>query len=77
MQVAVPVPLPARPVLQACPEDPGVQGTVTNRGTVEVKVDDAIRLKRYISELEFCNKANVIILNGHIEKLENRLRAIQ
>jgi hypothetical protein len=66
--------LPERPALESCPEDPGVQGVVTEKRTIEMPVQDAIRLKQYINGLLVCEKVNRIILQGHIEKLENRLR---
>lgn len=71
-----PIPLPARPVLEQCPIDPGVQGVVTNRQTIEIPVQDAIKLKQYINGLISCEKINVLLLNGHIEKLENRIKAV-
>lgn len=74
--IPVNVVLPPRPVLEKCPEDPGVQGVVTEKRTVEIPVNDAIKLKAYIAGLIFCEKANVILLNSHIEKLENRIRAL-
>lgn len=72
----VPIPIPARPALEACPEDPGVQGVVKD-GHVHIDVQEAIKLRVYIEGLRNCSRINVIILHGHIEKLENRLRAIQ
>lgn len=80
MPYAVPahVALPSlpRPQLEKCPEDPNVQGVVTEKRTLEIPVSDAMKLKAYIAGLVFCEKANVLILNGHIEKLENRLKAV-
>lgn len=68
--------IPVRPDLEEGPTDPGVQGTVTERRTIEIPVQDAIKLKQYIQALIYNAKVNVIILQGHIEKLENRLKAL-
>lgn len=66
--------IPSRPVLETCPADPGVQGVVTEKRTVEMSVQDAIKLKLYIQGLLVCEKVNRILTDGHIDKLENRLR---
>lgn len=66
--------IPDRPALEKCPEDPGVQGVVTEKRTIEIPVQEAIKLKLYIQGLLVCEKVNRIITNAHIDKLENRLR---
>ncbi len=53
-----------------------MQGVVTQNRTVEIPVNDAIKLKQYIAGLIFCEKANVILLKAHIEKLENRIKSL-
>jgi hypothetical protein len=68
--------LPPRPRLEGLPDDPGVNGVVTERRTIELTISDAIILKRYIESLRYTNQINVIILEGHIEKLENRIKAL-
>lgn len=75
-QPGIVLPLPPRPALSACPEDPGVQGKVTDRGTVELTLPEALKLRRYIDALHICRAEHEIVLDGHIEKLENRLRAL-
>lgn len=73
--VQVPVPLPARPELRVCPENPHVEGEVRD-GKVILTFEDAVRQRRYTEDLEHCMLINKTILEGHIEKLENRLRAV-
>ena len=77
MQVPVAVEIPARPALEACPEKPDLTGKVTDHNTVEVTFDTALRIREYISALQACQRANEVKLSGHIEKLENRLRALR
>lgn len=43
---------------------------------IEISVSDAIKLKQYIAGLIYCEKANVILLKAHIDKLENRIKAL-
>lgn len=67
---AVQFAIPARPV--ACDMDVEINGVVNDRGNVELTMETAISLKVYIEDLEEC----VVVRDGHIEKLENRLEAL-
>lgn len=67
--------LPVRPALETCPDDPHVTGRMVG-GDVILSQADAEKLRAYLQGLRVCAAANVIILEGHIEKLENRLRAL-
>jgi hypothetical protein len=67
--------LPERPALQTCISEAGVEGRIVNNEVV-LSLDDARRLKDHISALAACGAINAILLEGHIEKLENRLRAL-
>ena len=63
--------LPPRPA--ACDlNGPELEGTVTNHGSVDVPIEVAVKLRGYLAELKVC----VVERDGHIEKLENRLKAL-
>jgi hypothetical protein len=74
------VPIPPRPALIVCPERPHPIGKVMElegMGKVVVlKVNDAYSLLMWVNENDACQQENVEIFNGHIEKLEARLKAI-
>lgn len=67
--------IPMRPELEQCMEKPEVSGTMVN-GKVQITVDDAVSLRLYMHEYARCQEENIAALNGHIEKLENRLKAV-
>jgi hypothetical protein len=67
--------LPVRPSLEPCPTDPGIHGR-RESGQVVLSLQDAQTLRKYIQALRICAFGNKAILEGHIEKLENRLRAL-
>ena len=72
------VEIPARPELADCPVKPPLVGQVSPDGKyVALDIQTALALKKYMAELETCSSSNVVILNGHIEKLENRLKALK
>ena len=79
--VSASVPLPARPALVECPVKPLMEGKIgqsDGHGDVVIlKKEIAILLQTYIREIELCLAINLVILDGHIEKLENRLKAVQ
>lgn len=72
--------LPARPTLVECPKSSGVEGTVRRSpgGLTEVvlTIEEAKRLREFLTSLQSCGATNEILLRGHIEKLENRLKAL-
>src|SRR2546427_5253831 len=68
------VDIPPRPELLVCEEMPATGATVQG-DTVVMPLEDAIKLRDAIGALKACGEENVFILNGHIEKLENRLKA--
>ena len=76
----VPVPLPASPVLIDCPVKPLIEGKIGqfdgHGDAVILTKENAIKLQTYLQELELCMVLNLVILEGHIDKLENRLKAI-
>lgn len=73
--VQVKMEIPPRPALAVCSENPHVEGKVAD-GTVVLSIEDAVKLRDWAQAYEICMKANAAILGGHIEKLENRLKAI-
>ena len=68
--------LPSRPVVVDCPDLPDVRGVVTDHQTVEIPLPAANTLREYIHALLACSQETRVILSGHIEKLENRLKAL-
>jgi len=76
----VPVPLPPRPDLAECPRVPKIQGHVVDvegKGNhLMMSLADAIALRDWIYEALACDASNMVELMGHIEKLENRIKAI-
>jgi len=71
----VAVMLPARPTLAVCPEKPAVGGEVRD-GKVVMELPDAVKLRDWINAYQICAESNEAALNGHVEKLENRLKAL-
>ena len=68
--------IPARPVLQVCPEVPTIEGTVTGN-VLTLTLPDAERLRDYIHSYRLCSETNSVLLKAHLDKLENRLKALQ
>ena len=76
--VAIPkvqIVIPDRPLLLECPEKPFVEGEVI-ADTVVLPFDQAEALKKWIDGTSICKDSNILMLKGHIEKLENRLKAV-
>ena len=69
------VDIPTRPVLVACPAKPVIEGDIIN-GKVVMSMEDAKALSDWTRQIVQCQQDHEIILNGHIEKLENRLKAL-
>lgn len=67
--------MPSRPDYEQCPEKPDVQGKI-NGSTVLMALPDAVRLRDWIAAYQVCAESNRARADGHIEKLENRLKAI-
>lgn len=67
--------LPERPELAACPEKPVVTGDVVN-GEVKILLADAVKLSTWMRDYQICAERNAAKLSGHIEKLENRIKAL-
>ena len=74
------VPLPSRPALSECPQKPAIDAKVVDvegKGKyVMLSMADALKLRDYIYEFLVCAASNMVELMGHIEKLENRLKAL-
>jgi len=72
--------VPARPVLPACPEPPRPAGTITRSESgglgVLLTIGDADSLRTFLREAPACWTIRELLLDGHITKLENRLRAV-
>jgi hypothetical protein len=69
------VDVPERPALSLPAERPSISGSVIEQSgqiVVVLPFDAAIQLRDYILKLE----ESIIILQGHLEKLENRLKAL-
>jgi hypothetical protein len=68
--------IPERPALPIPAERPEIQGVVVDGKNGEkailLKLEDAIRLRDYILQLE----ESILLLDGYIEKLINRLKAV-
>ncbi len=45
-------------------------------GKVQIELDAALALRNYIMEFGICSEINALELEAHIEKLENRLKAL-
>ena len=69
------VEIPPRPALEVCADKPDVEGEVRD-GSVILALDDAVRLRDWINAYTICARSNEARLSGHIEKLENRLKAL-
>lgn len=80
--VAAPVrvEVPSRPLLTACPEAPHPQGAAAKLedGTVVVvlPMPDAVAVRDYLYAGPACWQSRDAQWSGHVEKLENRLRAV-
>lgn len=76
----MPVPLPARPVLSECPQNPHVKADIVDvegKGKYAMlSLVDAIALRDFIYAALSCDAGNMVELMGHIEKLENRIKAL-
>jgi hypothetical protein len=67
--------IPQRPVLGDCPAKPVIEGNIIN-GKVVLEMTDAQQLSDWTRQIVKCQRDHEIILNGHIDKLENRLKAL-
>ena len=80
MVARVPVPLPPRPALVACPEKPLIESKIVDvEGVgqhVMMSMADALKLRNYLYALMICALENELTLKGHVEKLENRIKAL-
>lgn len=66
--------IPDRPILHVCPEFVVVEGDIVG-DRISLTLVDAQKLRTWIHSYLACAKTNTVILDGHIEKLENRLKA--
>jgi len=76
----VAVQIPVAPATADCSKRPAVSGTVRTidgKRYVLVPIEDADVLRKWITDEIVCAKSNEILLRAHIEKLENRLKAVQ
>ena len=67
--------LPQRVALEECPVKPDVTG-VKIGDKVQITLSDAMLLAAWIAEYPVCMESNVARLQGNIEKLENRINAV-
>ena len=67
--------LPEPPVLSVCPTLPSVEGVVTG-GELKMSLTDAERLRKWIHDYITCQESNRVLLQGYVEKLVNRLKAV-
>ena len=67
--------IPARPAYEQCPTKPDVSGVV-KEGNIVLAIPDAVALRDWISAYQVCSESNRVRADGHIEKLENRLKAV-
>lgn len=74
------VEIPSRPVLADCPAPPSPTGTVVRLDDgalgVVIPIDDAKRLAAWMRSAPGCWTSREIQLEGYVEKIENRLRAV-
>jgi hypothetical protein len=69
------VQIPERPQLEECERKPSVQGSIVD-GNVVLKREDADRLRDWIASYQTCTQSNEVRLEAHVQKLENRLKAL-
>src|SRR3990167_6728972 len=77
---SVPVDIPDRPKLAQCPAKPETEGViekVNGNLMVVMPLEAAKKLQTWTRLYPICAATNLIILEGHIEKLENRLKALR
>lgn len=75
----VAIDIPARPILPSCAPAPHPTGTIiqTEAGlAVALSMPDAQAVSGYLREAPGCFERREILLDGHAQKLENRLRAV-
>lgn len=73
--VKVSLVLPKRPSVAAC-FPPIDMGGKLDGGFLMLPLEDAIKLRSWIAGGILCHEKSVAELDGHIEKLENRLKAL-
>ncbi len=76
---AVRIEIPTRPALPACPPQPHPAATVADvQGAlvVQLSLEAAKTLQTWGRQAPACWAGRETLLNSHIEKLENRLRAV-
>jgi len=71
----VPLEIPARPAVEVCAPKPLMEADLVE-GKVVLSLEVATRLRDWIEAYQICTKSNEAKLSGHIEKLENRLKAV-
>ncbi len=72
------VDIPARPILMECPTKTQLSGVIGPNGdTVVFDLTEANAFREWINAFIPCLEANIARLDGHIEKLENRLKAME
>jgi hypothetical protein len=74
-QPAVRIPFPARPILAECPQKPIIEGHLIGNGVV-LTLEQALELRNWIVATLICYETNQVLLEGYIEKIENRLKAL-
>jgi hypothetical protein len=67
--------LPEKPAIETCPPKVVVEGHIVG-DTITLSLADAQRLRDWINTYIVCSESNQAKYKGHIEKLENRLKAV-
>jgi hypothetical protein len=58
-----------------CEPKPFIEGEVVDDKVI-LSYESADNLRKWIEGMLICKDSNIVILEGYIEKLENRLKAI-
>ena len=72
--------VPLRPTLAICPDYPHIGGKVVDGEDggkyVVLTLEDALRLRNWAHAYLVCSQENQVELEGYIEKLVNRIKAV-
>lgn len=67
--------IPDAPVLSECPTLPDIQADIIG-GKVTLTLEQAQVLRQWIHNYITCQESNRVLLQGYVEKLVNRLKAV-
>ena len=77
--VPVAIEIPPAPILRVClppPHPEGVVAKINGVMMVAMEIPSAIELQSYLRDAPPCYQENVVVTQGYIEKLINRLKAL-